>query len=114
MPLIIGLNWVCIILGAIFISQLIVKDIMVSSLLTTLLAVLFDYLLEPAAVFLDYWNWMGSDIPIQNYAAWFVIAFIFAFAFGKLNLKTKHVLPLHYFIVQIVFFLSLNLFLVKG
>jgi putative membrane protein len=113
-PVIIGLNWVFVILGAIFISELIIKNIYFSSLLTALFAVLFDYFLEPVAIYLDYWSWSSEAVPLQNYIAWFIIAFIFAFVFGKLKLKTENVLPVHYFIVQIIFFLSLNVFLVKG
>ncbi|RYD90708.1 MAG: carotenoid biosynthesis protein, partial [Sphingobacteriales bacterium] len=39
------------------------------------LAVLFDWLMEPVAVKLDYWKWLGSgDIPLYNYFCWFVVS----------------------------------------
>ena len=44
------------------------------ALLAGLACAAFDYLMEPVAVRLDYWQWAGGAIPLQNYAAWFAIA----------------------------------------
>ena len=34
----------------------------------------FDGLMEPVAVRLDYWRWIGEGaIPFRNFAAWFVV-----------------------------------------
>jgi hypothetical protein len=45
---------------------------------------MFDWIMEPVAIRLDYWTWAGGDIPMQNYFAWFVIATVSAFAYRKL------------------------------
>jgi bisanhydrobacterioruberin hydratase len=45
------------------------------------LATGFDWVMEPVAIALGYWSWGGGGIPVQNYAAWFTIAFGAALAF---------------------------------
>ncbi|MBI5647892.1 MAG: carotenoid biosynthesis protein [Ignavibacteriae bacterium] len=40
-----------------------------------LLATALDLLLEPMAAFVhDYWRWSGGSVPLQNYAAWFLLS----------------------------------------
>ncbi|HOI30310.1 MAG TPA: carotenoid biosynthesis protein [Melioribacteraceae bacterium] len=110
-PLIIGLNWVFVILGGIIISKEITSDKNLIAVVTGLIAVVFDLFLEPVAMKLDYWNWLDGEIPFQNYAAWFVIAFIVTWLFSRFNLHIKTDLPKIYLLVQFVFFISLFLFL---
>ena len=112
-PVIIGINWVFVILGAVLISNLITPQKIASSLIAALLALLFDLSLEPVAVGLGYWEWAGNSIPTQNYIAWFVIGFSAAFYFNLLNPKINLSLARHYFIAQIVFFFSINLILIR-
>lgn len=110
-PLIIGLNWVFVILGGIIISKEMTSDKNLIAVITGLIAVVFDLFLEPVAMKLDYWNWLDGEIPVQNYAAWFVIAFIVSWLFSRFNLHIKTDLPKIYLLVQFVFFISLFLFL---
>lgn len=110
-PLIIGFNWVMVILGAIIISKWIFKQNFLIALSTAVLAVLFDFFLEPAAIKLGYWYWENNIIPLQNYLAWFVIAFLFAHFYLKINVKVNSSIPAKYFIVQLIFFLALFAFM---
>lgn len=42
---------------------------------TALLTLAMDLLLEPfASQIVSYWTWVGGSVPLQNYAAWCVIA----------------------------------------
>ncbi|HMN49179.1 MAG TPA: carotenoid biosynthesis protein [Ignavibacteriaceae bacterium] len=109
-PLIIGFNWVFVILGSIAISRLLTNNIFLSSLISALIAFIFDLILEPIAIKLDYWSWSEGIIPIQNYLAWFVIAFIASVFFLKLNLKLRSDISIHYFFIQLVFFIILLIF----
>ncbi|GCC53014.1 carotenoid biosynthesis protein [Chryseotalea sanaruensis] len=93
-PFIIGINWAMVVLGAYTLSQLIVSSkfwpyhlnkSIVSITLAAGLATLFDYLLEPVAMHLNFWQWEGNSIPLLNYISWFVVSFI---AIVVLN-KTK-------------------------
>lgn len=84
-PFIIGINWAMVVFGAYTLSQLIVSSkfwpshlnkSIVSITLAAGLATLFDYLLEPVAVHLNFWQWEGGNIPLLNYISWFVVSFI--------------------------------------
>ncbi len=109
-PLIIGFNWVFVILGAISIARIINNNKFVVSFIAAAIAVIFDFILEPVAIKLDYWQWSGNIIPLQNYAAWFAIAFFSSFFYKHFNLKTESKISIHYLIIQLVFFLLINLF----
>lgn len=110
-PLIIGFNWVVIILGAIGIASRIHKSALQIALLTGTFAVLFDIMLEPVAINLGYWKWQQGFIPLQNYYAWFGIAF-FASLFGsKLKLDLEDSLFIYYFLIQFTFFILLSIFM---
>ena len=109
-PLIIGFNWVFVILGSIAISRIMTGNIFLSSIISAFIAFIFDLILEPIAIKLDYWSWSEGIIPIQNYLAWFVIAFIASVFFLKLNLKLRSDISIHYFFIQLVFFIILLIF----
>lgn len=111
-PVIIGFNWVLVILGSIAISSLITNKSLLRSLITALLAVGFDYILEPIAIKLDYWQWEQNVIPLKNYAAWFLIAFISSIIFFKVGVKFTPAISRHYFFIQLIFFIILTIFMV--
>jgi putative membrane protein len=109
-PFIIGLNWVVIILGAIIVARMFSRLLLVSSLITGLLAVIFDLALEPVAVRFGYWFWQWNAIPVQNYLAWFIISFLSALFFNVLKINSHCTLPKHYLYAQMIFFIGLNYF----
>lgn len=110
-PLIVGLNWVLVILGIYFFVECKFKRKFFVPPITALIAVAFDLILEPVAIKLDYWSWEFGVIPLQNYLAWFVIAFIISITFALLEIKVRTKIPTIYVAIQIIFFLSLNIFL---
>lgn len=107
-PLIIGFNWVFVILGAVIIARNINGNYWFIPI-TALLAVLFDLVLEPVAITLGYWKWIEGGIPLQNFIAWFVVALIAAYLYRALKCHTVSNVPRHYFLIQLVFFFILNL-----
>jgi putative membrane protein len=109
-PLMIGFNWVFVILGSISISKCITKNILLAGLLAACFSLLFDFALEPIAIKLNYWNWNGVDIPLQNYLAWFAIAFAASLLFALLKVQIKSSITIHYLVIQFVFFVILFLF----
>lgn len=110
-PLIIGLAWLGAILGAISASFVIIYSIHIHShlgkaLIVGIFVLLFDLALEPMAIALEYWNWGGDVVPVQNYLVWFVIGVVSTF----IGLKThafqikRSSIAFHGFIAQIVYF----------
>lgn len=106
-PLIIGFNWVFIILGALAISDKLFGNNLLIILSTSVISVAFDIILEPNAIKYGYWNWAENIIPIQNYISWFLIAVIVVFIYIRYHIKINTNIPMHYFIAQTFFFLSL-------
>lgn len=107
-PLVIGLNWVVVIFGAYVIARKMFDNIWLKSLTAGILSVLFDFILEPAAVKLGYWIWSDGIIPLQNYIAWFVISFVFAWILSYLKYTPRSSLAIHYYNLQIIFFVALG------
>ena len=111
-PLLIGINWTIIILGIVQVAGKHLANPYLAALVTASLTVLFDYVMEPVAIAFDYWTWAGGAIPLQNYLAWFCIAFVFAFLFAKQKLAAVNKVPTLIVIVQFVFFVGLRNFAV--
>jgi bisanhydrobacterioruberin hydratase len=109
-PIIIALNWGFVILGIYsFIANRIIHSKLFKLIIISTLTLFFDFLLEPIAIKLEYWNWSETNVPLQNYAAWFIIAFIFSWIGMIFNLKIKAELISHYILAQVIFFLILNI-----
>lgn len=111
-PLVIALNWTLLILAM---HQLAIRlagttNTLLIALLTALLIVTYDYCIEPVAIALDYWQWAGNVIPLQNYLAWGLIAAIFSGVLSWFKIKYQHPLLLVYAGAQLAFFVLLNIF----
>jgi putative membrane protein len=109
-PLVIGLNWLLVILGAVAIAGRFVRNPVLFVAFAGALVVLFDYVMEPAAIRLDYWTWSAQDIPVRNYIAWFTVSTIPVITFYVLRLHLSSPVPVAYFLVQLSFFLALRLY----
>lgn len=70
-----------------------------------------DYLVEPVAIKLDFWNWENEIIPLQNYLMWFIksifIHGLIYFFRPKINTKVSFII----IGTQLIFFGVLNLVL---
>jgi len=106
-PLVIGFNWVLVVLGALRLVQQLPwwAAIPGAAVLTTS----FDVLMEPAAIHLGYWIWHWDGIPPQNYLAWFLISFCAAVAYRALRIRIPSKLPAFYMLIQAVFFAAIRL-----
>ncbi len=109
-PLIIGFNWTIIVFALSSFVFRYINNPLRGAVLTGLLAALFDWMMEPAAVALHYWTWdTTAGIPLQNYLAWFLIAAVCAFFYKLGNLKTRSKLPGYYLLIQFSFFTTLRI-----
>lgn len=69
----------------------------------------YDVVIEPVAIELDYWQWGGGEIPLQNYLAWAIIAFLISLPLHLFEIRFRSPLLLVYFFAQLFFFGVLNL-----
>ena len=121
-PIIIGYNWMIIVMGlsATIFSSLerftltrkmaFPVQALTGALLVGLGCTLFDYVMEPVAVAFNYWRWAGGEIPLQNYLAWFFIAFAAALGWKIAALRCDHPWPRWYVLIQFLFFIGLTIF----
>ena len=75
------------------------------------LAVLFDWLMEPVAVKLGYWSWASGKIPFYNYVCWLLVSILLQVLFRKLKIGGGNKFAVHLLLVQAMFFLLLRTFL---
>ena len=111
-PLMIGVNWFILVYSSLSIVDRYIETPYFRAVGAAVLMVIYDFALEPAAMQLDMWNWSGGAVPLQNYLAWFIIAFIFNYVGGRagtFDRENKLALPL--FFIQLGFFIALDLWI---
>jgi putative membrane protein len=129
-PLIIGVNWVILVYACHSVSVMILEKMpggsvgsriytfapaLSAAFLGGLLMVVYDIILEPSAISLEMWSWMGNVIPIRNYVAWFLFSFVFIMFIGLSRIDTRNRTALPVYLIQVVFFLVLDIwFLFNG
>ena len=127
-PLIIGINWFIIIYCASMFTQAyenymmrrlnkgglsISKQLQAASFIidAVFLTVMFDWVMEPVAVKLGYWQWQNNHIPLFNYISWIIVSALLLALFRRLNTGSRNIFAVHLFIIQLLFFLVLRTFL---
>lgn len=76
-PLTIPLAWHVVVTNSLFIVRAIMphRPRWIEAAMAALLATLYDFILEPFATTVKgYWIWTDGSVPLQNYAAWFIIS----------------------------------------
>ena len=86
-PLLIGLNWVVLVYTFSSVVNVLLskssKWLQAAASATWLM--LFDVLVEPVAIALDFWQWENVTVPLENYLAWWALSFIFSVMMMQLN-----------------------------
>lgn len=124
-PLLIGVNWFIIVYSNFLVAAFMLKNTfinkfiiegeakfdLIQSLVASLFALFFDWLMEPVALKLNFWYWENSVIPSFNYICWFLFSLLISllFVFFKVNRNNKFAISL--IVVQIIFFIFLRIFL---
>jgi len=111
-PFVIGLSWLNLVFGSVEISNKFLRTSwLIKAVIAALLMTGFDAVMEPAARALGFWYWRNYAIPVQNYVAWFVFAFIFSFPFIHYfpNVKDSVRIPMHIFFAQFIYFILINI-----
>jgi putative membrane protein len=109
-PLIIGVNWLILVYSSAAIVNYFLEEshVVLKSIISAGLMVGLDFFIEPVAMRYDFWSWANDIIPIQNYIAWFVIAF-FLLIITHRSMVIKNKIAITLFIAQSLFFIILNI-----
>ncbi|MEO6404076.1 MAG: carotenoid biosynthesis protein [Ferruginibacter sp.] len=125
-PIIIGVNWFivmyCASVSMYMLSNNLQKEInsvsprwlKATAIIcdTALLAVIFDWLMEPAAIKLGFWKWMGDGtVPVFNYVSWLVVSALLAVFFYFIPFQKQNKFAVNLLLIQAMFFLLIRTFL---
>ncbi|MEE4257618.1 MAG: carotenoid biosynthesis protein [Bacteroidales bacterium] len=109
-PLMIGVNW--LMLSYCFASVL--KSFNFNGLFIIIFAsagmLAYDIVMEQVAPMLDLWYWSNDTIPLENYIAWFVIAFAFQSLIVFSRIRLRNPIALTLLLCQFGFFLVLAIY----
>ncbi len=111
-PVMIGVNWLMLVYASLVITSRYFESTYFRVLFAAVMMVIYDIALEPSAIDLNMWDW-GGAVPLQNYIAWLVIAFLlilFADKSRMINRENKIAGPM--FFIQLGFFVILDLWMV--
>ena len=76
---------------------------------SALLATFFDWIMEPVAIKLGYWQWLGNGtIPVFNYVCWFGISALLMLLFRPLSFPKQNQFAVNLLLIQFKFFLLLR------
>ena len=112
-PVIIGLNWVIMVYGALAISTRLSGRRSIAALLAALFMTGSDVIIERFAILSGMWSWEAGTPPLQNYLAWFFISLVLALLGNWLGLasrKNKVAAPL--FFIQLLFFIAIDIWII--
>ncbi|HSZ24661.1 MAG TPA: carotenoid biosynthesis protein [Cytophagaceae bacterium] len=108
-PLLIGLNWFTMVFCVGVLLEKTKGTIWLKSIIGAGIMTLSDFIIEPVAISFHFWTWEKTSVPLQNYLAWYLFSLLFLLIFFRFRIdKTNKVAP-WLFVIQIIFFLSLNL-----
>jgi uncharacterized membrane protein len=109
-PVIIGVNWLLLVYCTHAITLGWKIPVLLKVLLASVLMVVYDIALEPAAMAMDMWQWEGGRVPMQNYLVWFGASVFFHSLVHSAGIKIRNALAGYVFLVQLFFFIVLDLY----
>lgn len=113
-PLLIGVNWFILSFAAVGIFKKYVQNRVINAILSALLLVGLDFIIEPVAMQLSFWSWgevgaVKHEVPTQNYAMWFLVALGISDFINYQRLKIQFEIAVFVILLQFAFFGILNL-----
>jgi len=114
-PLIIGINWTILIYAAAQLANRVGVSAWLRPLVGATAVTLSDVLIEPVAVYFEFWNWVQPPFdalfvaPWQNYLAWWLFSFTVLWVFEFFKVTTNNPMLMRYWLFQLVFFLLLGI-----
>lgn len=110
-PLMIGLNWVLLIYTSASVLQSLGWKAPAVVIGGASMMLIYDLILEQVAPVMDMWTWSASNVPVQNYSSWWIIAALMHLLVASNRLKLKNKLALPVFLIQFIFFTFIFLFI---
>lgn len=109
-PLIIGINWFILAYATGTIINYFSLPILIKVLIGATFMTLIDFLIEPVAIYLDYWEWSGHEIPLSNYLGWWIVSFVIHLLFFSFLKTEKNITSIYLVASQIIYFTFVIIF----
>ena len=115
-PILIGINWVMIT----FIVNYFVSNyfnfvainakitLFFKAILSAILMIMIDYLIEPIAIKHDFWSWQNDSIPLQNYIGWLLASLPLSMLFQYSKFEKINKFAYFLLLAQLLFFGGYN------
>lgn len=103
-PLMIGVNWVVLVYTSAAILQSVGWKTPAVVIGGATMMLIYDLILEQVAPLMDMWTWSATNVPIQNYLSWWIIAAIMHLTVALNRLKFSNKLALSVILIQYIFF----------
>ena len=107
-PILIGFNWAILLYSTSQFCKF--KNQTVNVLFGSFLMTFIDFFIEHIASKYDFWYWEANLIPFQNFVAWFLISVVLNLLFQKTLAKSSNETAKGFYIIQLLFFVILNVF----
>lgn len=104
-PFMMAINWIMLTYMSAMLVASLSWPVWVKAIVSALVMVGYDVVLEPVAMQFDMWSWKANVVPLQNYIVWLVAGFAFQWVFHEKNDKRKNPLIGYAFVAQLTFFL---------
>ena len=111
-PLVIGLNWFILVFGTRGVVNYFFDKKYLQIILSSILMVLLDFLIEPVAIEFGWWSWDIVSVPLQNYIMWFLVSLIMQFVISRNNNEISKSISFSLLLSQIIFFIYLNIVII--
>jgi len=109
-PYVIGLNWALIVISTATLTKHFIRSNYLAPFFAASIMVLFDIIMEPVAINLDFWIWKDGYIPIYNYVCWFFASLFLQGIYHLFKLNESNKLNDALFVTMTLFFIVLNIF----
>lgn len=111
-PLVIGLNWFILVFGSRGVVNYFFDKKYLQIILSSILMVLLDFLIEPVAIEFGWWSWDIVSVPLQNYIMWFLVSLVMQFVITRINNEISKSTSFSLLLSQIIFFIYLNIVII--
>lgn len=108
-PLAIGLNWIVVLTACWGVFSFYKLPLMVHCALSATLCTFIDMLMEPLAPQFNWWFFSEGFAGPYNYLSWFLWSFILGYVFKTALFQVKFRAAGHWLLLNIIYFLILNI-----
>ncbi len=105
-PWMIGVNWALLVFASHAIASRFTKSEWGIAVMGSLLMVALDVLMEQCAPAMNYWQFAGGVVPLQNYLGWFCTSMAAHLWHARFTNERGHALGIHLYFAFVFFFFT--------